>query len=59
MFHKLASRAIAGVPSRVANTVSSAYCLLMARHARMNIYDLSRSPHATLVSRAAAKAVGF
>ena len=56
---KLASRAIASVPSWIANVVSSVYCLLVARHARMNIYDLSRSPHATFVSRAVAKAVGF
>lgn len=53
------ARAIAGVPSSLANAVSSLYCLLAARHARMNVYDLSRSPHTSFVSRTVAKAVGF
>jgi hypothetical protein len=56
---KFASRVIAHVPSGIANAMASAYCLLVARSARMNIYDLSRSQHATFVSRAVAKAVGF
>jgi abequosyltransferase len=56
---RLLARAIAGVPSSVANAISSLYCGLAARHARMNIYDLARSPHASFVSRAVAKAVGF
>lgn len=53
------SAAIAVVPARIANAASSLYCLLFARHARMNIYDLSRSEHASFVSRGVAKAVGF
>jgi hypothetical protein len=53
------SRAIASVPPALANAVSSAYCFLVARHARMNIYDLARSANASFVSRAVAKAVGF
>lgn len=56
---RLLARAIAGVPTGVANAISSLYCGLVARHARMNIYDLARSPHASFVSRAIAKAVGF
>ncbi len=56
---RIFSRTIAGVPSILANAVSSLYCLLVARDARMNIYDLSRSKHASFVSRAVAKTVGF
>jgi glycosyltransferase involved in cell wall biosynthesis len=56
---KFASRVIARVPSCIANALASVYCLLVARSARMNIYDLSRSQHASFVSRAVAKAVGF
>jgi glycosyltransferase involved in cell wall biosynthesis len=56
---KFASQVIARVPSCVANALASVYCLLVARSARMNIYDLSRSQHASFVSRAVAKAVGF
>jgi abequosyltransferase len=56
---KIASRAIARMPSCIANALASVYCLLVARNARMNIYDLSRSQHASFVSRAVAKAVGF
>lgn len=52
------SRAISMVPPRVANSLSSLYCGLLARHARMNIYDLSRSPHSSFVSRAVARGTG-
>lgn len=52
------ARGIASVPPRFANVTSSLYCGLFARHARMNIYDLSRSPHATLVAHAVARSVG-
>jgi len=53
------SRMIASVPSTLANAMSALWCMLAARHARMNIYDLARSPHANIVSRTVAKAVGF
>lgn len=53
------SRAIAGVPTTLANALSALYCGLFARHARMNIYDLSRSPHATFVARAVARSAGY
>jgi abequosyltransferase len=52
------SRAIAMVPSRLANAISSLYCGTFAQHARMNIYDLSRSPHATFISRSVARSMG-
>lgn len=53
------SRGIATVPAVLANAVASLYCVLIARHARMNIYDLSRSANANFVSRAVAKAMGL
>lgn len=57
--HRLLSRIIAGVPAVLANAASSVYCALVARHARMNIYDLSRSANASFVSRAVTKLVGL
>jgi len=56
---RLLSRAIAVIPPGLANALSSLYCGIFARHARMNIYDLARSPHASFVSRAVARSVGF
>jgi abequosyltransferase len=56
---RVLSRLIVKVPPQLANTLSSLYCGLFARHARMNIYDLSRSPHASFVSRAIARSVGY
>lgn len=53
------ARGIAGVPPRLANAVSSLYCGLFASHARMNIYDLSRSPYATFIARAIARSAGY
>ena len=56
---RLLSRAISVIPPGMANALSSLYCGIFARHARMNIYDLARSPHASFVSRAVARSVGF
>ena len=56
---RMLCRVIAWLPAKIANTISSLYCGLFARHARMNIYDLSRSPHAPFVSRAGARSVGY
>lgn len=58
-YKRLLARLIAMVPPRLANAISSLYCGLFARHARMNIYDLSRSPHASLISRAVARSAGY
>lgn len=55
---KVLSRGVARIPPRLANAATSLYCGLFARHARMNIYDLSRSPYATFVSRSVARLVG-
>lgn len=56
---RVLSRCIANIPATLANTASSLYCGLFARHARLNIYDLSRSPHATFIARAVARSVGY
>lgn len=56
---RMLSRLVAWMPPSLANAISSAYCGLFARHARMNIYDLSRSPYATRVARAVARSVGY
>ncbi|GGA33351.1 glycosyltransferase family 2 protein [Dyella nitratireducens] len=58
-YKRLISRAIAMVPPGLANAMSSLYCRLFARHARMNIYDLSRSPYASSISRAVARSAGY
>lgn len=58
-FKRALSRGIARVPARLANAMSALYCGLFARHARMNIYDLSRSPHATFVARMVARSAGY
>lgn len=58
-FKRLMARVIARVPARLANAMSALYCGLFARHARMNIYDLSRSPHATFVARMVARSAGY
>ncbi|HKU19333.1 MAG TPA: glycosyltransferase family 2 protein [Candidatus Saccharimonadales bacterium] len=58
-YKRLLARAIAMVPLRLANAMSSLYCGVFARHARMNIYDLSRSPYASFISRAVARSAGY
>ena len=47
------------IPPGLASGIASMYCLLFARHARMNIYDLANGPHATCVDRFVARAVGI
>jgi hypothetical protein len=58
-FMRVMSRGIAITPMYFANMASSLYCGLFARHARMNIYDLSRSPHASFIARAVARSAGY
>jgi abequosyltransferase len=55
----LASKLIAAAPEKWMNAVAGLYCLLLARGARANIYDLSRAKGATVFSRWAARAVGL
>lgn len=47
--------AIAIAPGFIANLFASLYCVLLNRKARSGVYDLSRSPHASWVSRLAAR----
>lgn len=58
-FKRALSRGIARFPARLANAMSALYCGMFARHARMNIYDLSCSPHATFVARMVARSAGY
>ena len=55
---RLMSLLIAAMPARLANTLAGLYCVLFARRARGNLYDLARSTNATWVARAAARVVG-
>lgn len=55
----LMSKLIAAAPERLVNAIAALYCLLLARKARGNIYDLSRAKGATVFSRWAASAVGL
>lgn len=54
---RMRCRFVAAVPRRVANFCSTLWCVLFARHARMNIYDLARSTHSTILSRRLARVV--
>lgn len=55
---RLMSMLIAAMPARLANTLAGFYCVLFARRARGNLYDLARSGNATWVTRTAARIVG-
>ena len=48
-------RAIAIIPAPIVNTVAALYCVLINRNARSGLYDISRSRHATRVSRLLAR----
>jgi len=50
---------VARLPAGLANTLAGLYCMLFARRARSNLYDLARSTNATWVSRIAARVVGI
>jgi abequosyltransferase len=49
---------LAAVPSRFANALAGLYCLLFARSARTNLYDLARSANSSWVSRLSARILG-
>jgi hypothetical protein len=51
---RLLARAIAVVPRGWANALASLYCLLVARGARRELYDLAHGRHATWVARGVA-----
>lgn len=52
---KLIPRLVAAMPARMANAMASLYCLLFARRARTNVYDLARSVNSTWVARSVAR----
>lgn len=49
---------VARLPMRLANTIASVACLAMPRKARLNLYDLARGRHATVISRKIAELLG-
>lgn len=48
-------RAIAMIPASIVNTFAALYCVLINRNARSGLYDISRSRHATWLSRLLAR----
>jgi glycosyltransferase involved in cell wall biosynthesis len=54
----LAARAIASVPLPVANALVALYCLVAARWARREAWDMAHGPHATRIARAVGRALG-
>lgn len=50
---------VLAIPPRVANALASVFCLIFARGARMNVYDLSRSQYAGWTSRKVARVLGI
>lgn len=47
--------AIAMIPAAIVNSFAALYCVLINRNARSGLYDISRSRHATWVSRLLAR----
>ena len=56
---RLRCLAVAATPAGLANTLSMLWCALCARNAKMNMYDLARSRHATIISRWLGRAMGL
>ncbi|GAB2490337.1 glycosyltransferase family 2 protein [Arenimonas alkanexedens] len=52
---RLIAWSIARLPAGLANSLAGLACLTMPRKSRLNLYDLSRGPHATLVTRLVAR----
>lgn len=57
-FAKLAAWLVSGLPPRFANTLAALACLAMPHRSRLNLYDLSRNPNASGVSRLVARWLG-
>lgn len=55
---RLAAWLVSGLPPRLANALASLACLAIPRQSRMNLYDLSRNPNASGVSRWVARLLG-
>ena len=56
---KVAAWLISGLPPGLANALASLACLGMPRRSRLNLYDLSRNPNASGVSRFVARLLGI
>ncbi|HZZ86352.1 MAG TPA: glycosyltransferase family 2 protein [Anaeromyxobacteraceae bacterium] len=56
---RLLARIIAELPTGLANALAAAYCLLVARGARRELYDLAYGRNATWVARWAARRRGL
>lgn len=54
---RIVPMAIALCPAKLANSLGGVYCLLLNRQARVAVYDLARSKHATWVARLAARSI--
>lgn len=55
---RMKARFVAAFPAPLANTIACVACLAMPRKARLNLYDLARSRHATFISRKIAELFG-
>lgn len=55
---RFAAWLISGLPPRLANAFASLACLAIPRRSRLNLYDLSRNPNASGVSRWVARRLG-
>lgn len=55
---KLAAWLVSGLPPRLANALAALACLCMPKSSRLNLYDLSRNPNASGVSRMVARWLG-
>lgn len=49
---------VARLPPRLANTIACLACIAMPRKSRLNLYDLARGRHATIISRKIAELLG-
>jgi len=58
-FSKVLPLFVAAIPAGLANAMASIYCLLFARRARTNVYDLARSVNSTWAARTAAHMLGI
>lgn len=59
VWSRLVARAVALVPVGLANVLASVYCMLVARGARRELYDLAYGGNSTWVARLAARLRGL
>jgi abequosyltransferase len=56
--YRLAARLLAVLPVKAANLLVTVYCVLVARWARRELYDMAYGPHSTWWARQAARLLG-